>query len=159
MNNAHSPITYKGRSLGIVLLTAVQSLVEFIHVLFGFWLLIAPRITPFVSIIGSSSSAADIYSFYTIIFGFLTLLYARFCIDCRSVGVGQAPSQSWSLLLLLFFFTLLDLPSVPGIPKFACYDEITYSVLVIFYLVQSHIRAICKINLDISELNPQNAIF
>src|SRR4030067_2397238 len=72
MNNAHPPITYKGRSLGIILLTAAQILVGFIHVVFGFWLLTAPRITPFAGNIGASSSA-DIYSFYTIVFAFLTL--------------------------------------------------------------------------------------
>ncbi|HTY75430.1 MAG TPA: hypothetical protein VMD05_07690, partial [Candidatus Nanoarchaeia archaeon] len=36
--------------------------------------------------------------------------------------------------------TLLDLPSVPGIPKFACYGEITYSVIIMLYLMQAHVR-------------------
>src|SRR4030065_2041829 len=75
MDNAHPPITYKGRSLGIVSLIAAQVLVGFIHVVFGFWLLTAPRITPFVGNTGASSSA-DIYSAYTIVFGFFTLLFA-----------------------------------------------------------------------------------
>src|SRR4030042_6269284 len=75
MDNAHPPITYKGRSLGLVLLTAAQALVGFFHVVLGFWLLTAPRITPFGGNIGASSSA-DIYSVYTIVFGFLTLLFA-----------------------------------------------------------------------------------
>ena len=42
-------------------------------------------------------------------------------------------------------FTLLDLPSVPGIPKFAGYGEITYSILLLLYLMQNYIRAKYKI--------------
>ena len=144
MDNAHPPITYKGRSLGIILLTAAQALVGFIHVVFGFWLLTAPRITPFVSIIGSSSSA-DIYSVYTIVFGFLTLLFA--------VLLWLQKRWGWiSTIAVLIFviaadsLTLLDLPSVPGIPKLACYGEITYSIIVIFYLVQSRVRTKYGIN-------------
>ena len=144
MDNAHPPITYKGRSLGIVLLTAAQTLVGFIHIVFGFWLLTAPRITPFVGNIGTSSSA-DIYSVYTIVFGFLTLLFAGLLwLQKRWGWVG-------TIAVLVFVIvadslTLLDLPSVPGISKLACYGEITYSILVIFYFVQSRVRTKYRIN-------------
>ena len=144
MDNAHPPITYKGRSLGIVLLTAAQVLVGFIHVVFGFWLLTAPRITPFAGNIGASPSA-DIYSVYTIVFGFLTLLFA--------VLLWFQKRWGWigTIAVLVFVIvadslTLLDLPSVPGIPKLACYGEITYSIIVIFYLVQSRVRTKYGIN-------------
>lgn len=145
MNNAHSPITYKGRSRGIVLLTAAQVLVGLIHVVFGFWLLTALRITPFVGIIGSSSSA-DIYSVYTIIFGFLTLLFA-FLLWLQKRWGWLGTVAVLVFVIVADSLTLLDLPSVPGIPKFAGYGEITYSTLVILYLVQSHIRAKYRINL------------
>jgi hypothetical protein len=36
--------------------------------------------------------------------------------------------------------TVLDLPSVPGIPKLAAALEITYSLLVITYLLQHSLR-------------------
>ena len=75
MNNAHPPVEYKGRSLSIVFLIAAQVLVGLIHVVFGFWLLTATWISASVGIFGSSS-APDIYSVYTIVFGFLTLLFA-----------------------------------------------------------------------------------
>ena len=55
-------------------------------------------------------------------------------------GGGLEPALFW-FLLSLDSLTLLDLPSVPGIPKFAGYGEITYSVIVLSYLLQSHIRA------------------
>jgi uncharacterized membrane protein (DUF2068 family) len=37
--------------------------------------------------------------------------------------------------------TLLDLPSVPGIPKAAGVGEIGYNVVVLIYLSQTHVRA------------------
>src|SRR4030066_2207191 len=138
MDNAHPPITYKGRSLGIVLLTAAQTLVGFIHIVFGFWLLTAPRITPFVGYICVSSSA-DVYSVYTIVFGFLTLLFAGLLwLQKRWGWVG-------TIAVLVFVIvadslTLLDLPSVPGISKLSGYGEIAYSILVILYLFQAHVR-------------------
>ena len=156
MDNAHPPITYKGRSLGIVLLITAQVLVGFIHVVLGFWLLTAPRITPFVGNIGASSSA-DIYSVYTTVFGFLTLLFAGLLwLQKRWGWIG-------TIAVLVFVIvadslTLLDMPSVPGIPKFACYGEITYSILVISYLVQSRVRTKYRINLRMAGLNAQSVI-
>src|SRR3972149_12259263 len=88
MNNAHPPVEYKGRSLSIVFLIAAQVLVGFIHVVFGFWLLTATWIPSSVGIFGSSS-APDIYSVYTIVFGFLTLLFALlFWVQKRGGWVG-----------------------------------------------------------------------
>ncbi len=56
MNKAVSPLEYKGRALGIVALTAAQVLIGFVHVLFGFWLLVASRTTLFVGVVGLSSA-------------------------------------------------------------------------------------------------------
>jgi hypothetical protein len=36
--------------------------------------------------------------------------------------------------------TPINLPSIPGIPKFAAVAEISYSVIVLLYLVQPHVR-------------------
>ena len=138
MNNAHPPVEYKGRSLGIVFLIGAQVLVGFIHVVFGFWLLTATWIPSSVGVFGSSS-APDIYSVYTIVFGFLTLLFAVLLwFQKRGGWVG-------TLAVLVFVIvadalTLLDLPSIPGIPKFAGYGEITYSIFVVLYLFQPHVR-------------------
>jgi hypothetical protein len=41
--------------------------------------------------------------------------------------------------------TLLNLPSIPGIPKFAGFGEITYSIIVIVYLLQAHIKIAYRI--------------
>jgi hypothetical protein len=144
MNNAHPPVEYKGRSLGIVFLIAAQVLVGFIHVVFGFWLLTAMWIPSSEGIFGSSS-APDIYSVYTIIFGFLTLLFAVLLwLQKRGGWVG-------TLAVLVFVIvadslTLLNLPNIPGIPKIASYGEITYSILVILCLFQAHVRTKYGIN-------------
>ena len=131
MNQKRPPFEYNGRSLGNVILISFQVLVGFIHILFGFWLLTAP-------------SGVDIYSFYTIIFGFLTLLFAILLWFNKRWGwIG-----TFSVLVFVTIvdsLTLLDLPSIPGIPKFACFGEITYSAILIFYLIQAHVRIKYKI--------------
>jgi len=144
MKKAVPPLEYKSRTLGIVALVSTQVLFGFIHVVFGFWLLFASRGAPFVGVVGLSS-AGDIYSIYTVIFGFLTLLFA--------VPLWLQKRWGWfgTFAVLVFIvvadsLTLLDLPSIPGIPKFAGFGEITYSILVIAYLLQAHIRAKYKIS-------------
>ena len=138
MNKEVSPLEYKGRTFGIVALTAVQVLISFVHVVFGFWLLVAPRAAPFGDVVGLSS-AGDVYSIYTVIFGFLTLLFA--------VPLWMKKRWGWvgTFAVLAFVvvadsLTLLDLPSVPGIPKFAGFSEIAYGILVMVYLLQVHVR-------------------
>jgi hypothetical protein len=145
MSTTRVPITYRGRSIGIVVLVAAQLLVGFIHIVFGLWLLSSPRIVPFVGILGSSSGP-DIYSVYTILFGLLTLIFAS--------GLWLQKSWGWIGTVTVAVFvivadslTLLNLPSVPGIPKFAGYGEITYSAIVVAYLLQAHNRAKYKINI------------
>ena len=146
MKNPHPPADHKGRSWDIVLLIAAQILVGFIHVVFGFWLLTAPRITPFVDAAGPSN-AANIYSIYTIAFGFLSLSFAWLLwLQKRSGWIGTTAILIF--VILADSLTLLDLPTVPGIPKFAGYGEIAYSILVTGYLFQSHIRTKYQINLE-----------
>ena len=128
--------TYRGRSIGIVTLVVAQVLVGFIHVVFGAWMLFSPHMAPFAGILGSSSGP-DIYSVYTITFSLLTLLFA--------VGLWNQKRWGWIGTVAVAVFviiadslTLLNLPSVPGIPKFAGFGEITYSILILLYLSQQH---------------------
>jgi membrane protein YdbS with pleckstrin-like domain len=80
-----------------------------------------------------------IYGIYTTVFGVMTLLFA--------LGFWIQKDFGWigTFATLLFVavadaLTLLNLPSVPGIPKFAAVAEIAYSVIVLLYLVQPHVR-------------------
>jgi hypothetical protein len=143
MSNPHKPPTYKGRNFGIVLLVAIQVLVGVIHTFFGFWLLSGPRVEPF-ALFSGDLFASDVYATYTVLFSVFTLIFAY--------GLWKQKRGGWvgTAAILLFVIvadslTLLDLPSIPGIPKFAGYGEITYSVFVLIYLSQAHIRANYKI--------------
>ena len=132
MSRKQTPvITYRGRSLGIVLLTAAQIFIGAIHVFFGLLLLGFENL--------SFIQATVVYDVYTIIFGLLTVVFAVF--------IWQGKKTGWigTIAISLFVIaadslTLLDLPSIPGIPKFAGFGEITYSVLIIIYLCTRQVR-------------------
>jgi hypothetical protein len=133
--DARTPLTYKGRSLGIIVLVALQLLVGAIHVLFGLWLLSAPRIVPLFG----QAIGPDVYSVYTVVFGLLTLIFTG--------GIWLEKSWGWIGTVAVSIFvivadslTLLDLPSIPGIPKFAAVTEIAYSLVLVLYLSQSQVR-------------------
>jgi hypothetical protein len=124
-------ITYKGRSLGIVVLTAAQLLIGAIHALFGLLLLAGENL--------SFLPATAAYDVYTFIFGLLTLVFAVF--------IWQGKKTGWAGMIAVSLFvlaadslTILNLPSIPGIPKFPAYTEIPYSILVIYYLSLRHVR-------------------
>jgi uncharacterized membrane protein HdeD (DUF308 family) len=123
--------TYKGRSLGIVVLTAAQLLIGAIHVFFGSLLLAFENLT-FIR-------ATIIYDVYTVAFGILTMVFAVFI--WREKKSGWIGTIAVSLFVIAAdSLTLLDLPSIPGIPKFAGFGEITYSVLIIVYLCTRQVR-------------------
>ena len=76
------PITYKGRSLRIIVLTSAQILIGVIHALFGFLLLASEN---------TLLKATVAYDFYTIAFGVLTMVFAWFIWQGK-LQVGLAPS-------------------------------------------------------------------
>ena len=128
--------TYKGRILGIVVLAVAQFTIGVIHVFFGFWLLYATS--------HISAQSPLIYSVYTLAFGVLTL----FC----AYGIWRGRSWGWHGTVAVSLFvivadalTLLNLPSILGIPKLAAAAEIVYSLIVLLYLSQKHIRAQYKV--------------
>ncbi len=124
-------ITYKGRSLGIVLLTAAQIFIGAIHVFFGFLLLAFENLN-FIQ-------ATIAYDVYTVIFGGLTVVFAVFIWQGKKAGwVGTIAVSLF--VIVADSLTLFDLPSIPGIPKFAGFTEIAYSVLIIVYLCTSKVR-------------------
>ena len=131
MSEKRSPIIYKGRSLGIVILTAAQILIGVIHVFTGTWLL--------SSEIAANTQVSIPYDVYTLVFGLLTLLFAGFFWLNKKAGwIG-------TVAVLIFVIaadglTLLNLPSIPGIPKLPAVTETLYSLLVVLYLFQTKIR-------------------
>ena len=129
------PPAFRGRSLGITTLTILQLIIGVIHIFFGFWLLTANQ-----NIIDFTSQTSNtIYAVYTIIFG----------LSAASFAFGIWLQEKWGLygtiatsifVTVVDSFTLLNLPSIPGVPKFAAGTEITYSLFVIFYLAQYRLR-------------------
>ena len=130
MSGKREPITYKGRSLGILVLTAAQLLIGIIHALIGV-LLIA---------LGSSIlQATEVYSVYTLVFGLLVMVFAML--------IWQGKKEGWVGTIAVSIFvsvadalTVLNLPSIPGIPKFAAPTEIVYSLAIMLYLLQTNVR-------------------
>ena len=130
MSNNQTP-TFKGRNLGIVILTVAQLLIGIIHVFFGL-LLLAFENTSFIQ-------TTTTYDVYTFVFGLLTLVFA--------VSIWRGKQAGWAGTVVVSLFviaadslTILNLPSIPGIPKFPALTEILYSLLVVFYLLQSEVR-------------------
>ena len=130
VSSKQNPIAYKGRSLGIVVLTAAQLFIGAIHVFFGLLLLaFEPSIL----------QATGAYDVYTVVFGLMVLIFAVFIWQGRKAGwVGTVAVSLF--VIVADVLTVLDLPSIPCIPKSAALTEIAYSVLVVGYLSLGHVR-------------------
>jgi hypothetical protein len=138
------PTAYKGRYIGILILVTAQILIGIIHIGFGVWLLAAPHTVPFAGIFGTSTGP-DVYSVYTVTFSLLTLVFAAaIWMQKRWGWIGTVAVAAF--VIVADSLTLLDLPSVPGIPKFAGFGEISYSAILLVYLLQAHIRTAYKIS-------------
>ncbi len=79
------------------------------------------------------------YDVYTLVFGLLVLVFAVFIWQGKKAGwIGTVAVSLF--VIVADTLTVLNLPSIPGIPKFAALTEIAYSLLVIIYLLQNDIR-------------------
>jgi hypothetical protein len=128
MSKKQTPIiAYKGRSLDIVILTVAQIIIGAIHAVFGLLLLSFENL--------SFIQASVAYDIYTFVFGLLVLVLAFFIWLCKQLGwVGTVVVSLFVIVADSLAF--LDLPSIPGIPKFPAITEIAYSLLIVFYLLQ-----------------------
>jgi hypothetical protein len=124
-------IIYRGRSLGIVILVFAQLIIGTIHAFFGLLLLAYENM--------SFLPATAVYDIYTFVFGLLALVFAFFIWQGKKIGWLGTIAVSL-FVISVDSLTLLDLPSIPGIPKFAGFTEIIYSVLIVGYLLQTRLR-------------------
>jgi len=123
----------KGRFLGVAVLVAVQLLVGVIHAVFGFALLLG-------SFSASFLLTPLAYGVYTLAYALLTLLFAYLVwVGNRSGWLGTVAVSLF--VILADTLTVLGLLSFLGIPKFAAFGEIPFSILVIAYLVQPHVKS------------------
>jgi len=139
MNTRNRPsLLYSGRPIGVLAVVISQLLIGLIHLFFGVWMLSA-QITPFADPI-TPTAGQEIYSLYTVVFSLLTIAFA--VPMWMQKGWGWVGTIGVALFVIVAdTLTLLDLPSVPGIPKFAGFGEIAYSAVIILYLIQRHVRA------------------
>lgn len=131
MNRYPELPTYKGRTIGIVILTTAQLLIGGIHVFAGA-LLLAFEDLNFIQ-------ATVAYDVYTIVFGILVAVFAFFIWQGKKVGWVGTISVS-VFVSAADILTLLDLPIIPGIPKTPALAEIAYSLILIFYLSRRNVR-------------------
>ncbi len=130
MSNKHPSLIYKGRSIGVLILTVAQLLIGAIHILFGFLLLRSE---------GSILKATIAYDIYTVAFGILVLVFGWLIWQGKKTGwVGTVAVSVF--VSIADALAVLGLPSIPGIPTFAAPTEIIYSLFVVIYLLQPHVR-------------------
>ena len=131
-----------GRIFGIAVVVAVQAINGVIHVPSGLLLVFAENIgTSFLPLPNFPLSffLLKTYGIYTFFYGLLTLISAY--------GLWNGKRWGWistvAIQLFVIFvdtFTVLNFPVIPGVPSFAGIVEIPYSLAVLFYMIQPHVR-------------------
>jgi len=131
MSKKQPTINNKGITLDILILIFSQLIIGVIHSFFGLLLVAYEN--------HSSIYATPAYDIFTFVFGLLVLFFA--------VLIWRGNKAGWIGMVVVSLFViaadsliLLDLPSIPGIPKFPAITEIAYSILIVFYLLQSRVR-------------------
>jgi hypothetical protein len=119
--------TFHGRSLGVTALTAAQLLIGVIHVISGAVLF------AFENFSALPPTAA--YDIYTFLYGLLILVFAVYLWQGKKAGwIGTMGVSAF--VIAADTLTLLNQPSIPGIPKPPAIAEIAYSTIVIGYLLK-----------------------
>ncbi|MEJ2271038.1 MAG: hypothetical protein P8X91_00810 [Candidatus Bathyarchaeota archaeon] len=134
MNKKITNIKFENRYLGIIVLVTIYFIVGLIHIFFGLIMLIGNLLVANFSII------PIIYSIYTFLYGFLTLIFAYL------FWTGKRSGWSGIILISLFVIlvdtlTFLNFLTILGIPKIAAIGEIPFSILIVVYHLQNHIRS------------------
>ena len=134
MKKPDKVVTFRGRFLGISVLAAIQVVNGLIHTFFGS-VLVLGVFPP----LAASPNAASIYSFYTLIYGVLSLIFACLLWKGKRLGwIGTVAVSSF--VIIADTLTMLDLLTFLGIFKAAGMLEIPYSLVTVLYLIQTHVR-------------------
>lgn len=128
MNNFSPPVSFKGKYVGILVLTILQLLNGAIHAIIG--------ATFIVLSIGAIS-----YNIYTFFYGIINLLFLY--------GLWTGKKSGWigtilvsGFVFLIDVFTILNIQIIAGAPKNAAIGEIVISLALIAYLFHPKIRKI-----------------
>ena len=134
MKKPDTAATFKGRFLGVALLVGAQFFVGITHVVVGFIMFLS----------GFSLAAFSvtplIYSVYTLAYGCLTLLFAYLLWIGEPLGWLGTVGVSL-FVIVMDILTVLDVLHLLGIPRVAAIGEVPFSLIVLAYLVQVHVRS------------------
>jgi hypothetical protein len=128
LNNFTPPVSFKGKYLGILVLTILQLLNGVIHAAIGGAF--------FVLGIGVMS-----YNIYTFFYGVFNLIFLY--------GLWTGKKIGWIGTILVSIFVIiidvcvtLGIQLIPGVPQNAAVGEIVISVAILVYLLQPKIRGL-----------------
>lgn len=126
MSTPIKPPTFRGRSIGVTVLTVSQLLIGVIHIFSGLLLFIFEDF--------SALPVTAVYDVYTFFYGILVAVFAVFFWKNKLAGWFGTVGVSL-FVIIADSFRLLDLPTIPGIPRAPAFAEIAYSVIVVGYLL------------------------
>ena len=126
-------IKVRGRFLGVFILSIVQCVFGVIHMFFGLSMLLGSFS------VASYSITPIVYSVYTLVYGCLTFVFTYFIWKGKRLGwIGTLAVSLFVItadaLVVLSVFNFLGIPDIAGL------GEIPYSLVIIIYLLQKHIR-------------------
>lgn len=126
LSKVNPPESFKGKYLGVLVLTIVQFLNGTIHAIIGAGF----------AIFGIGAIA---YNIYTFLYGVFNLIFLY--------GLWTGKKTGWTGTILVSIFviiidicTTLDIQIIPGVPKSAALGEIVISLAILVYLLQPKIR-------------------
>ena len=135
MERTSKIVTFRGRFLGIAVLVVIQLINGLIHAFSGLALLLEHYIP-----MAASSNAPSIFSFYTLTYGILTIIFTYLL--WKGKRLGWIGTVAVSLFVIIAdTLTIFDLLIFLGIIKTAGIGEIPYCLIIIVYLIQDHVRS------------------
>ena len=141
MKPSSKVITFKGRFLGITFLVVIQFINGIIHTFSGLALFLGGYIP-----VASSSMEPLIFSFYTLIYGLMSVFFTYLLWNGKRLGwIGTVAISLF--VIIADILTVFDLLTFLGIIKTAAIGEVPYSALIIIYLLQKHVRLKYEIKL------------
>jgi hypothetical protein len=136
MKTSKKDIRFRGRYLGILILVIIQFIVGLIHFIFGLVM-----ITEYYSVT-TFSTLSMVYSIYTLVYALLTKFFTYLLWMGKRFGWIGTVAVSLFIIIVdtLAVFDLVNILSIP-VPIMAAIGEIPFSILVLVYLLQNHVRA------------------
>ena len=127
MPRSNTQLIVKNRNFGIFVLVTIQVILGLIHLFFG---------------LTFSSTVPRTYNVYTIVYGSFTLVFSYLIWKGKRLGwMGIVAIAVFIIIIdILAVFEISNLLHIPA-PKEVAIGEIPFSILVLVYLFQKHIRS------------------